>query len=179
MKTGARGASWYAVQTKARAEWLAHCQLKAAGYDSLYLHFLGLVQHARRQIAVLKPYFPRYLFVCLEPGQSLGLVTRTIGVATIVHAGDQPLEIPEAVIAELRSRGDSAGMIGAEEVRKRGLLKRGSQVRILQGPLEGFLATVALDDGARIKVWVSMFGRHTTTRLSSSGVELIHPNGGA
>jgi transcriptional antiterminator RfaH len=158
---------------------MAHCQLKELGYESLYLHFLGLVRHARRQIAVLKPYFPRYLFIGIEPGQSLGPVTRTIGVASIVHSGDEPLEIPEAVIAELRSRGNAAGLIGPEKVRKRAVLARGSQVRILQGPLEGFLATVALDDGAQIKVWLSLFGRHTTARLLSQGVELLHPNCGA
>ena len=175
MKSGAR-AAWYAVQTNARAEWLAHCQLKVHGFNSLYLHSLGLVTHGRRQIAVLKPYFPRYLFVGLEPGQSLSLVTRTIGVATVVHAGDQPLEIPRAVMAELRSRGNSVGLVGTERARK---MERGAQIRILQGPLGGFLATVALDDGAKIKVWLSLFGRHTTARLPASAVEPLHPNGGA
>ena len=50
MKSGVR-AAWYAVQTNARAEWLAHCHLKSTGYESLYLHFLGLSSHARRKIA--------------------------------------------------------------------------------------------------------------------------------
>jgi transcriptional antiterminator RfaH len=181
MKIGAERATarWFAVHTNARAEWMAHCRLREQGYDSLYLHFLGIVRHARRQIAVLKPYFPRYLFVGIGPGQSFGPVNRTIGVASIVQSGDEPLEIPEPVIADLRSRGNAAGLIGPEEVGKRALLKCGSQVRIVQGPLEGFLATVALDDGAQIKVWLSLFGRHTTARLPSKGVELLHPNCGA
>jgi transcription antitermination factor NusG len=181
MKIGAERAAarWFAVHTNARAEWMAHRRLEEHGYETLYLHFLGIVRHARRQIAVLKPYFPRYLFVAIKPGQSFGPVNRTIGVASIVHRGDEPLWIPDPVIAELRSRGNAAGLIGPEEVRKRALLKRGSEVRILQGPLEGFLATVALDDGAQIKVWLSLFGRHTTARLPSQGVELLHPNGGA
>jgi transcription antitermination factor NusG len=179
IETGQATVGWFAVHTNARAEWMAHCRLKEQGYDSLYLHFLGLVRHARRQIAVLKPYFPRYLFVAIGPGQSFGPVNRTIGVASIVHRGDEPLWIPDPVIAELRSRGNAAGLIGPEEIRKRALLKRGSQVRILQGPLEGFLATVAFDDGAQIKVWLSLFGRHTPARLPSQGVELLHPNCGA
>ena len=179
IETGQAPVRWFAVHTNARAEWMAHCRLKEQGYDSLYLHFLGLVRHARRQIAVLKPYFPRYLFVAIGSGQSFGPVNRTIGVASIVHHRDEPLEIPEPVIAELRSRGNAAGLIALEEVGKRAFLTRGSQVRILQGPLEGFLATVAVDDGAQIKVWLPLFRRHTIARMLSQGVELLHPSCGA
>ena len=171
--------AWYAVHTNARAEWLAHRELRRQGYDTLYLHYRGTVSHARRKIGVLKPYFPRYLFVGVKPGQSVGTINNSAGVSTVVYFGDQPLVIPPEVIAELRTRGDQNGAIDVppEKVRKR--LESGTEVRLAAGPFAGFVATVALDRGKSIMVWLSLFDRRISATFGPEDIEILHPNGGA
>lgn len=166
---------WYAVYTKARAEWLVHKGLREQGYETLYLHRRATVSHARRKIGVLRPYFPRYVFVAVGPRQSVYAVNTTIGVSTVVYAGLDPLEIPAEVIAELRARGDENGLVEERGPEARKRLKRGQQVRIAGGPFEGLLALVALDSGNAIRVWLDGFGGKVEAILDPSGLEPVSP----
>lgn len=152
-------ATWYAVHTKPRIEWLADGLLRAQGYDTLYLHYLDTIRHARRTAEVKRSYFPRYIFVGLTNGQSLYDVNHTIGVSTVVYAAGEALEIPTPVIEELRQRGDKLGLIEMlpEEKMSRKRYRRGQRVRVTEGPLVGFLGMVSLDSGKEVQVWMEMF----------------------
>ena len=74
--------------------------------------------HARRKIGVLRPLFPRYLFVAVGPGRSLYEVNTTPGVATVLHVGGVPLEIAVEIIDLLRKRADEHGRTDAPRVRE-------------------------------------------------------------
>lgn len=164
---------WHAVHTNARAEWLAKSRLEEQAYAVFYPHFLGTVRHARKVIGVIKPYFPRYLFVGVRPDQSLYAVNKTMGVSTVVYIGDVPLEVPGPVMAELRSRGDEDGRVAMEEGRRKARPAVGSRVS-LAGPLEGFVAQVAeIDGGDHVRVWVQMFGRLVEARVSDADLSPI------
>lgn len=169
--------AWYAVQTKPRAEWGVHRDLRDEGYATLYLHYAGTIRHARRVLGVLKPYFPRYLFVEVDRQreQSVGFVNRIRHVHGVVGTPDGPLPIPEPVIAELASRADGNGKVGHLTADQRRLIEAGSQVRILGGPLEGLLAHVALDGGNAIRVWLTMFGGKVEAIFDPAGLEQISP----
>lgn len=97
--------------TKARAEWGVHKELRRQGYATLYLHYQGKVKHARRVIAVLKPFFPRYLFVGLEDGQSLYDIAETRGVVAVLSNADGPLEVPSREIERLARGADADGRV--------------------------------------------------------------------
>lgn len=164
---------WHAVHTNARAEWLAKARLEEQDYAVFYPHFLGTVRHARKVLGVIKPYFPRYLFVGVRPEQSLYAVNKTMGVSTVVYIGDVPLEVPGRVMAELRSRADADGRVAMEEGRRKARPAVGSTVA-LAGPLDGFVAQVAGIDGTEhVRVWVQMFGRLVEARVSDADLSPI------
>lgn len=150
---------WYAVHTNSRSEWLAAKRLKEQGYEVLYLHYQDVVKHARRKIAVLKPYFPRYLFTHVDPCQSIYTINKTEGVSTVVYAADEPLQIPFSVIEELRERADKNGLVTLQpqEKEERRRFNKGEKVRIEEGPFIGFVAAVSLDTGSKVRVFLDMF----------------------
>lgn len=151
---------WYACHTKPQKEGLVHTLLSWQGYETLYLHYPTTIKHARRTKNVMRAYFPRYVFVAVGEGQAVYDVNNTIGVSTVVYLGDKPLEIPDPVIEELRQRADKTGMLKLSpqetaEVRKR--YRKGQKVRITEGILEGLQATIGIDSGSEIKVWLGLF----------------------
>jgi transcriptional antiterminator RfaH len=140
---GMASVRWFAVLTNVRAEPLAAKHLRRQGYGVLYLHYPATVSHARRLRRVIKPYFPRYLFAACLEDLPVGPITRTTGVAALVQAGPDPLEIPHPVIDELASRGDADGLVlGLEEPYKRKIFRLGQEVAIARGPLQGLVATI-------------------------------------
>ena len=142
---------------------MVHRLLERDGLDTLYLHYRDTVRHARHVIAVLKPYFPRYLFVGAPAGRLYG-VNQTIGVSTVLYNGDEPLEIPFEVIKELRSRGDDNGCVTMSK-KQRERWREGQRVRIVAGPLAGFFGQVELDKGNAVTVWVEMFKKRVKSTV--------------
>lgn len=130
--------------------------LKGLGCETLYLHYKAKVKHARKVRNVLKSYFPRYVFAAIS--QDFYSASKLPGVSGIVSGLDGPLSIPSEVIHELRSRGDHNGLItghDAQIARRRRSI--GEAVRILDGPLEGFFATILQDSGDSVRLMVQMF----------------------
>lgn len=161
-----REPTWYVVHTGARAELQANHYLRAQGFETLYLHFPATVSHANRKIGVIKPYFPRYLFVGVYPGQSIGAINKTPGVSTVVYFGDDPMPVPDDVMAEMRSIGDSSGRIAPKEPEGRKRLRQDQDVKIIGGPFEGFAATVVWDGGKAVQVWVAALGMRVPVMLN-------------
>lgn len=169
---------WYVCHTLARAEAIADHYLRQAGYGTLYLHKAVTLRHARRAYDVLRPYFPRYVFFQTAPsGAAAGLYSAStaIGVSQVVGCAGEPLEVPARVMDELRRRAGPTGLIHADTFEEAHLHQPGSQVRILAGPFEGFLALCRLDNGREIRLWLNLFGRSTETTLATSSVESASP----
>lgn len=145
--------SWYAVHTKPRAEPAVSHGLQKLGHETLYLHYKVTAKHARRTIEVLKPYFPRYLFV--EATSGLYGIAKHEGVQSVVYGTNGPGEIPAEVIAELKRCADGNGLVDNTEIQHR--IKPGTEIKITAGPLEGFMATILTDNGNLAKVLIDMF----------------------
>ena len=161
---------WHVAYTRVRREASARIDLLDRGYEVLFLHYLGAVTHARRTRQVLKPLYPRYLFVGVSPGQSLYGAAEVPSVAAVLRNGDQPLEVPSAVIEELRGRCGPSGLIAAPRARERRRWGRGERVRIAEGPLMGFMATVAQDGGHAVRVWVEALGGKVVATMDASSL---------
>ncbi len=171
--------SWLAVHTNARKEGLVNDLLRGQGIETLYLHYRTTVKHARKKRVVYRPYFARYVFA--QPGDiPLAAINRTIGVSTIVYQGDRPLVIPAPVIEELQARGNEAGRVqmslGEKTERRR--FNRGEQVCIVDGPMAGLFAVVALDSGREVRVWLEMFGGKVEALVDPEGLKSGSPAGG-
>jgi len=148
--------TWLAVYCNPSAEWSVAQRLRLEGHETLFLHYTEAVRHARRTKTVTRSLFPRYIFVAVDPSQGLYGVSKTIGVHSIVGM-DGPEEIPEAVIAELRQRGDEKGfcVLTPEEKKLRKRLRKGDKVLINGGSFTGLLGTVIMDSGPAVKLWVA------------------------
>lgn len=177
MNDRADDARWYVVHTAVRGEWLAHKALRAAAFETLYLHYRATVCHARRKIGVLRPLFPRYLFVAVGPGRSLYEVNTTPGVATVLHVGGVPLEIAVEIIDLLRKRADEHGRTGAPRVRElvRPRFAPGAAVRIVEGPLMDLRGIIEVDRGTEARVWLDDFRRVIQATVPTSALVAFHP----
>ena len=174
--------AWYAVHTKPRKEPLVADALKHQQFDTLFLHYSTVVKHARKTRRVIRSLFARYVFVGVYPGQALYDINSTMGVSTVVYLGDKPLEIPLPVIEELRARGNAKGWLKLPAELIAGYRRRfrqGEQVAIVDGPLAGLLAVVALDSGPAVKVWLEMFGGKVEALIDPKGLESVSPAGGS
>ncbi len=166
-------ATWYAVHTKPQKEGLVHMLLGLQGFETLYLHYPWTIRHARRVKHIMRSYFPRYIFVEVGPGQAMADINNTIGVSTVVYMGDEPLEIPEPVIAELRLRADETGLLHLtpeETNEQRRRYRRGQKVRITEGVLEGLEAVIGVDAGHEVKVWMNLFQGRVQVSLPPEAV---------
>lgn len=169
---------WHVVHTLSRSEWRAHQGLRRQGFDTLYLHYLGTVDHARRKIGVLKPLFPRYLFVGVTSDQGLYDVNTTPGVATVLFGVDGPAPVPAEQIEILRQRADQDGRVDMPKAKPAApIFELGHEVRVIAGPLRGFDAIIELDNGGEVRVRLAAFGGAITAVIPAEALEPLHPQG--
>ena len=54
---------WFVVQTQVNSEQIAAANIKQKGFEVYYPNFFKTISHARKTKKVIKPLFPRYIFV--------------------------------------------------------------------------------------------------------------------
>ncbi len=112
-----------------------------------------------KQKEVERKTFPGYVFVkMVMTDETWYIVRNTRGVTGFVGPGSKPVPLSE----------DEVLRLGVEEVKQIEVSYAvGDSVRILDGPLEGFVGTVEeLDTAAnKVVVKISMFGRETPATL--------------
>jgi len=108
--------------------------------------------------------FPGYVLVkMVMTDESWHLVRNVRGVTGFVGSGGKPIPLTEQEIMDL----------GVERHEVLVDFEVGDTVKVIDGPLEGFIGTVdELEaDKKRVRVIVSMFGRETPVDLELSQVE--------
>ena len=108
--------------------------------------------------------FPSYVLVKMSMSDETWHVIRNItGVTGFVGPGSRPVPLSDEEVAH----------IGVERVSKPALpYGVGDSVRIMSGPLTGFIGRVEEidEDQKRIKIAASMFGRETIVELEPSAL---------
>jgi transcriptional antiterminator RfaH len=158
-----------ALVTKPHKEQLIWHQIQGLGLDTFYPHLR--VNPVNPRARKVKPYFPGYVLVSADLDVT-GLNTfqympHAIGV---VCFGGEPGVIPNAVVEGLKRHIAELRSSDADPASK---FQRGDQVRIHEGPLEGFQAIFdyRLSGKQRVKVLLEMIGgRHFPVELSSSNI---------
>lgn len=162
--------AWYAVHTHARAEFKAYEHLRRQSYQTYLPRYAKTVRHARRTQQVLRPLFPRYLFISLDlTTQSWWSIRSTIGVTGIVCFGDFPASLPSGFIETLASQEDESGNIHRAPFRR---LKSGDPVVILDGPFSRLVGVCeSMTDDERVAILLDLLGRKVRVRLDVEAVE--------
>jgi transcription antitermination factor NusG len=168
-----RSPQWFAVYTNPNSEGLANYHLNRVGYRTWYPQELVTIRHARRVSTEIRPYFARYIFVQLQPGQDTAGVNSAVGVNMVVRSLDGPLPIPDVIIRSLMRQASTDGVIGGEggsRTSQRHAI--GERVAITGGPLEGLLGTIAeVDKSPDVRIWIESFGREVLTIVRAEWVE--------
>lgn len=162
---------WYLVHTKPSREEVAQSNLERQGFE-VYYPRLERERSCGRSVGRAVALFPRYLFLRVDEGrQSLRPVQSTLGVAGVVRFGYQYTVVPEAVIRQLRMRGDPE--TGLHRLTGVAPLVRGANVRVCAGAFGGLDGIFERLSGAdRVVVLLDMLGVSTAVDVPARYVHL-------
>ncbi|MBQ9298244.1 MAG: transcription termination/antitermination protein NusG [Clostridia bacterium] len=166
---------WYVVHTYSGYENKVKTDLeKTVKNRELEDYFFDIVVPMEEQIEIkngktktnIKKVFPGYVLIkMIITEQSWYIVRNTRGVTGFVGSETDPIPLtPE----EIRS-------MGFEDVPVTIDYDTGDNVKVLNGPLEGFIGVVQEinKEKGKVKVLVSMFGRETPVEVEFSQVQKV------
>ncbi len=115
------------------------------------------IRHARKLRNVLRPLFPRYLFVYMDlESDRWHKINRTYGVCGLVMTGEWPTPVPDGVVECLVASSDSRDVISETSLEA---FEPGERIRVCAGPFSGHVARVhKLDDRGRVCLLLSIMG---------------------
>jgi transcriptional antiterminator RfaH len=131
---------WYVLRSKSRREGYAQEQLLRRGVETFLPRILEPAP--LRDVPVVGPLFPGYLFARIDLGAQYNSVIWSPGVRGFVAFGEVPAPVDAAVVEFLQMRCGREGVVRAER-----RFNDGDQVRVTHGPLTGLIGVV---EGQRI-----------------------------
>ena len=145
-----------ALENLARQEFHAYCPLMRKR-----------VRHARRTQEVLRPLFPGYLFVRVNPDlQRWRPILSTYGVRTLVCCGERPSFLDDGFVEGLKARAVDGAI-----VRPARPYAPGQQVKMAGGAFDGLIATILeMDDKDRLVVLMDLLNRPTKVKVDAQSV---------
>lgn len=158
---------WYALHTKPCTERQVAAHLERRDVET----FLPLIADRRRSTTTttLTPFFPGYLFVCIDLQTTRSLASLAPGAVYIVGYGDEPIAIPEEII-RLISR--QLAFLAAQKGHH-ARFQSGDPVRITEGPFQN-MSGIFDDDcepRERVHVLLNAMCRSLRVRLPVSALE--------
>ena len=160
---------WYLIQFKPNSHRLAMRNLKRQGFET----FMPMQDITRRKasrfVSYLRPLFPGYMFVSVEPeSKPWSKINSTLGVSRLICQDRIPMKVPQEIVSALMSRCDSSGLLLPPES-----LASGDSVKILSGALANFIATVeTVDSKQRIWVLMEIMGQVTRVQVALDQIKL-------
>ena len=167
---GATGKRWYVVQTRPCSEAKAATHLQRQGFEIYFPRYLKSRRHARRVEKVAAPLFPRYMFVAIDmAAQRWRSIQSTIGVVRLVCHGDNPAQVPDSVINNLKLGQDDRGFVQLEHTYS---FKFGEKIRVLDGVFSASLGLFErMTDGERVGILLDLLGRKVRVVLDADAIE--------
>lgn len=181
------GPRWHVVHCEAKGEKSALTILKRYGYDYYAPMLRTYVTPPRKSLSraqrrhvhlmrrqVLKPLFPRYLFVRFDVERDPWHdIFRFVGIHGMVCAGDLPYPLPDVVIERLMGL-ELDGAIPTSTSAQALFYAVGETVRVSDGPFAGFDGAVEeIDESGRVLILMAMFGRKVRVRMDDDQLEKL------
>lgn len=171
---------WAVVITKPMCEEIAEKSIRAAGFRAYLPRYKKiLVGHrvGNRGKAVIRPLFPRYLFVELWPDQQWSPLRSTTGVSDLIwlrgDADPRPSLISPEVVEAIREAEHAEQFDMGTKQNLKGL-KAGNLVRITAGPFAELVGHIAECDSEerRVIVLLGILGG-TKATLPGAALEIV------
>jgi transcription antitermination factor NusG len=165
--------TWFAAYTGVGRERWAVDKLRETGCDSYCPIWTRKVIRHRKPIVVSRPLFPRYVFAGIRNPNLWGAIVRADGVERLVRAAsDRPAIISSRHIENLRA---AEAMGQFDDTVKREIpapFKPGQPVRVISGPMSGFVAQVVASDAkGRVRILMRMLGGDRVTSMKAKLLE--------
>ena len=162
---------WYLLQHKPNKQNIALENLKRQGFKTFY----PLLENTKRAKSTFKnsfsPLFPGYIFVSFNIEDSGWIkIKYTIGVSRIVGFNSIPSEVPVDIILALQQKYNrSHEFLSAKNI------KTGENIKILKGPLSGFVGKIEeYDASSRIKILLEFMGNQKSILININDTDLIY-----
>ncbi|OYD82515.1 transcription termination/antitermination protein NusG [Azospirillum brasilense] len=168
------GKVWHVAVVKPQVQCrkIATDALRRRGYAVLMPMCRELLTRSGRAETVERPLFGRYFFVGVGPWQDAWDLRWCPGIQHLtLDARRRPITVPVDVLRAIVDRMEADG--GAVDLRPREpvpAFRPGQAVEVLQGPFAGFPGLFEVDEGKRVRVLVSLFGRETVVKVSAHGI---------
>lgn len=152
------------VNTLPHLETRASINLLSQGFETFLPRRLKTIKHARQFRTIHAPLFPNYLFVALDLNRDRWrAINGTLGVRSLIMAGEQPQAVPIGVVEALIAIQDQTGTI-----RFTSSIGPGQQVRLLAGPFADMVGRLEwLDDAGRVGVLLDLLGSKVRVRVKA------------
>lgn len=148
--------AWYLVQLKPNCHKIAVRNLNRQGFRT----FMPLEERTRKKgaqfVTELKPLFPGYLFVMLNPDHGeWRCVNHTYGVSSLLTNDGVPSRVPADIIRMLEQRCDENSVLLPLSS-----LRPGSLVQFSKGPMAEYVARVEnIVSNQRVWLLLDFMGR--------------------
>lgn len=155
---------WHLVLCKPNQHHIAERELSRLGCEVFLPRQTSQRRWRGRVFQDLRPVFPGYVFVGLDPGSPIWQPIRTArGVSRIIGFGDQgPATVPAEVVAGLMARCDVDGVLHPVQED----FAVGDRIRIISGPFAEFVTQVdTIAPDRRLHVLLELLGRPTRVVL--------------
>ncbi len=94
--------TWIVASTHPHKERMAVENLSRQGFHAYCPRIRKRVRHARRMQQVLRPLFPSYVFIRLNPHlEQWRSIASTLGVRSLIRFGEKPATLPDQFVAGL------------------------------------------------------------------------------
>ncbi len=149
---------WFTLRSKPNKEESLWQEVCLRGYQAYFprLRVQPVNPRARR----LKPYFPGYMFVQLDPAlNALSALTWMPYSHGLVSFDNQPAPVPDSLVQAIRRRLERVNQAGGELFVD---LQAGDTLVIQDGPFTGYEAIfdARLSDRERVRVLLKLLGNH-------------------
>jgi len=156
---------WFAVWTRSRAEKVVHDQLVRKEVEVFLPTITRWSRWKDRKKRLDVPLFPGYCFARFDERQLLSVVSCQ-GVASVIHFDGHPAPIPAIEIESIRTLVTSGLQCDPCP-----LIKEGSMVRVVSGPLKGVVGRLEKKAAhARLVLSVDLIGRAVSVTVDAADV---------
>ncbi len=125
------------------------------------------IRHARKAMDVMRPLFPGYLFVAVDPDRDAWrFLLSTFGVRSVVRVGDRPSTLDNQLIEGLRQR-----EVNGAIVKPVSPYNVGDKVKLSGGPFDSLIAEIiSLDDNQRLHLLLNFLNGPVKVHVPVNGV---------
>lgn len=168
----------FVVYTRPQAEGYTAQFLKQFGFEFYFPKVRATISHARKRVEVIRPFFPRYVFV-YDRGDGVHFLREVPGISTFLRRGMDVVRVRQDLISKIQEREDEFGLIRLEVPPPPPpvIYDENERIRFVNHALgTTFDAIFCCEAGeGRASILVSWFGKTTKVEVGIEDIRKLTP----